>query len=108
MNISEAYLGETGSSFFFRSAQAKRQKLWVRSLEIPDDIDSKTKKLIAETDKIQSFIFNYYKKLNTNHDPFSTAKFNDFFPMQLLENIKKLDSANVRQKLDLPISRGGT
>ena len=104
MNISWASLGETGSTFFFRSAQAKRQKLWVRSLEIPDDIDSKTKKLITETDKIQNFFFNYYEKLNTKPDPFSTAKFNDFFPMQLLEKINKLDSNNVKQKLNLPIS----
>ena len=42
--------------------------------------------------------------LNTNPDPFLTSKFNDFFPMQLLENINKLDSANVKQKLNLPIS----
>ena len=42
-NISWAHLGETGSTFFFRSAQAKRQKLWVRSLEIPNDTKNKTK-----------------------------------------------------------------
>ena len=29
-----ALLGETGLTYFFRSAQAKRQKLWVRQLEI--------------------------------------------------------------------------
>jgi hypothetical protein len=45
MNISWAHLGETGLTFFFRSAQAKRQKLWVCSLEIPHDTKNKTKKL---------------------------------------------------------------
>ena len=29
MSIDWALLGETGSTYFFRSAQAKRQKLWV-------------------------------------------------------------------------------
>ena len=91
MNISWASLGETGLAFFFRSAQAKRQKLWVQSLEIPDDINSKTKKLITKTDKIQNFFLNYYEKLNTNPDPFTTAKFNDFFPTQLLKKTNKLD-----------------
>ena len=97
MNIAWASLGETGSTFFFKSAPAKRQKLWVHSLEIPDDTDSKTKKLITETDLIQEFFFNYYKKVNTNPDPFSTTKFNDLFPMQLLENINRLDSVNGKQ-----------
>ena len=104
MNISWVHLGETGSTFFFRSAQAKSQKLWVRSLEIPDDTENKTKKLITETNKIQDFFFNYYKKLNTNPDPFSTAKFKDLFPTQLLEKINKLDSIVVKQKLNLPIN----
>ena len=104
MNISWASLGETGSTFFFRSAQAKRQKLWVRCLEVPDDTNSKTKKIIYETDKIQDYFFHYYEKLNTNPDPFSTVKFNDFFPTQLFEKINKLDSNDVKQKLNLPIS----
>ena len=42
MSIEWAQLGETGSTYFFRSAQAKRQKLWVRQLEI-DDIQKPTK-----------------------------------------------------------------
>ena len=58
MSIEWAQLGETGSTYFFRSAQAKRQKLWVRQLEI-DDIQKPNKtKIITDTNQIQDSFFN--------------------------------------------------
>ena len=92
MDVNWAMLGETGSTFFFRSAQARRHRAWVRQLQIPDQSSPGKSKTIFKSSDIEDFFYTYYKDLNTRPDPFSTYNFNNFFPSDFLSTIPKFDS----------------
>ena len=96
-------LGETGSTYFFRSAQAKRHEAWVRQLQIPSLSEHSKSKIIFNSTEIEDFFFHHYKDLNTRVDPFSLPNFNDFFPSDFLSKIPKFKS-KFNKALDSPIS----
>ena len=103
LDVNWAMLGETGSTFYFRSAQAKRHEAWVRQLQIPSPSEHSTPKIIFNSTEIEDLFFFYYKDLNTRKDPFSLHNFNDFFTSDFLNKIPKFNSS-FNNDLDSPIS----
>ena len=103
LDVNWAMLGETGSTHFFRSAQAKRHEAWVRQLQIPSLSELSKSKIIFNSTEIEDFFFHHYKDLNTRIDPFSLPNFNDFFPSDFLSKIPKFNS-KFNKALDSPIS----
>ena len=96
-------LGETGSTHYFRSAQAHKHEAWVRQLQISSPSDHNKSKVIFNSNEIEDFFFHYYKDLNTRIDPFSITNFNNFFPNDFLIKIPKFNS-KFKKDLDSPIS----
>ena len=60
-------------------------------------------KILQKQNKFKTFFFNYYEKLNTCSDPFSTEKFNIFFSSQFLDKIPKISSNFDKKLLNSPI-----
>ena len=78
-------LGETGSTYYFRSAPAKRHAACVRQLQIFSPSEHTQSKIIFNSTKIEDFFFLYYKDPNTMVDPFSHPNFNNFLTSKYLD-----------------------
>ena len=61
LDVNWAMLGETGSTHYFRSAQAKRHEAWVRQLQIPSPSEHSKPEIIFNSIEIEDFFFLYYQ-----------------------------------------------